>query len=196
MIQQLAKARKLLPNIKKGSKVDSASELYDIIVRQLPNEIRDGLQTGEYTVTGSIGKGMMTTHPWISILNPEITTTTQQGLYVVLLFNASFSAFYVSLNQGITYFDSKYRSKKYEYANKVAKYFQEELGDIYSVSYEPINLETKRGTLAYGYEQTNIASKRFEIKASLDAASVKKELNELIDVESVILQQVINGKSY
>ena len=41
MIQQLAKARKLLPNIKKGSKVDSASELYDIIVRQLPNEIRE-----------------------------------------------------------------------------------------------------------------------------------------------------------
>lgn len=196
MIQQLTKARELIPNIKKGSKVDSTSELYDIIVRQLPNEIRDGLRTGEYTVTGSIGKGIMTTHPWISILNPEITTTTQQGLYVVLLFNSSFSAFYVSLNQGITYFDSKYRSKKYEYANKVAKYFQEELGDIYSVSYKPINLETKRGTLAYGYEQTNIASKRFEINASLDADSVKAAIKEFVDIYDVIHQHMLPGKKY
>jgi hypothetical protein len=196
VIEQLIKSSKIFPKIKKGSKVSSDSEIYDLIVRRLPNEIRNSLQTEEYTIRGSIGKGMMTTHPWISILNPEITTTTQQGLYVVLLFNASFSAFYVSLNQGITYFENKYKSKKYEFANRVAKYFQEELGDMPRISYEPINLEAKRGTLAYGYEQTNIASKRFEINASLDADSVKTAINEFIEIYDVIHQHMLPGKKY
>jgi hypothetical protein len=40
--------------------------------------------------------------PWISILNPELTTTTQAGLYVVYLYSADMKKLYLSMNQGYT----------------------------------------------------------------------------------------------
>jgi hypothetical protein len=40
--------------------------------------------------------------PWISILNPELTTTTQAGLYLVYLYSADLTALYISMNQGYT----------------------------------------------------------------------------------------------
>lgn len=40
--------------------------------------------------------------PWISILNPELTTTTQAGLYLVYLYSADLSDLYISMNQGYT----------------------------------------------------------------------------------------------
>ena len=40
--------------------------------------------------------------PWISILNPELTTTTQSGLYIVYLYSADMKKLYLSMNQGYT----------------------------------------------------------------------------------------------
>ncbi len=40
--------------------------------------------------------------PWISILNPELTTTTRAGLYVVYLYSADMKKLFLSMNQGYT----------------------------------------------------------------------------------------------
>jgi hypothetical protein len=40
--------------------------------------------------------------PWISILNPELTTTTKSGLYIVYLYSADMKRLYLSMNQGYT----------------------------------------------------------------------------------------------
>ncbi|MER7420666.1 DUF3578 domain-containing protein [Micromonospora peucetia] len=40
--------------------------------------------------------------PWIAILDPEVTTTAQEGLYVVYLFRKDLSRIYLSMNQGAT----------------------------------------------------------------------------------------------
>lgn len=40
--------------------------------------------------------------PWISILNLDVTTTAQEGLYVVYLFRRDLSRVYLSMNQGAT----------------------------------------------------------------------------------------------
>lgn len=195
MKKLINEARSRFIRSKKGSKVDSTSDLYDMIVRQLPQQIRQLIRSDAYRVKGSIGQGNMTTHPWISILNPDITTTTQEGLYVVVLFNASFSAFYVSLNQGITYFDNKYKSKKYEYASKMARYYQQELGLRKDVSYEPIVLEAKRGSLAFGYEQTNIASRRFEIE-SFDENEFENAIKDFISLYDYIVDHMPHESTY
>ena len=39
---------------------------------------------------------------WISILNPEITKSTQSGFYIVFLYDANLNYLYLSLNQGFT----------------------------------------------------------------------------------------------
>lgn len=40
--------------------------------------------------------------PWLSILNPELTTTTKAGLYIVYLYSADLKTLYLSMNQGYT----------------------------------------------------------------------------------------------
>ena len=40
--------------------------------------------------------------PWIAVLDPEITTSTMRGYYVVFLFSIDMKRVYLSLNQGMT----------------------------------------------------------------------------------------------
>ena len=195
MKQQLLNAQKLFNDKNRGFRVNSESDLYDIIVHQLPSQIKTMVSSDEYRVKGSIGQGNITTHPWISILNTDITATTQEGLYVVLLFNSSFDAFYVSLNQGITYFKNKYRSKRYEYALQMAQYYRQELGERSGISYAPIDLKASKRSLAYGYEKTNIASKRFEIN-NLDLQELENTIHKFVDMYDEIVQHMPLGSSY
>jgi MoxR-like ATPase len=50
----------------------------------------------------SVGQGGWTKTPWIALLNTAITTTTQQGIYVVLLVAENLSSVSLTLNQGMT----------------------------------------------------------------------------------------------
>jgi 5-methylcytosine-specific restriction protein A len=42
------------------------------------------------------------------LFNKDVTTTATKGLYVVYLFCEDMSAFYLSLNQGYTFFKNKF----------------------------------------------------------------------------------------
>ena len=64
-------------------KVDNSSELYKELVRELPKEIFSNLgKRKDFLVKGSMGQGNKTDYPWISILNKNITRSTQNGIYV------------------------------------------------------------------------------------------------------------------
>jgi len=56
----------------------------------------------KYAVKGSAGQGAWAETPWIAIMDPLITRTTQNGFYAVYLFNSSIDRVYLSLNQGVT----------------------------------------------------------------------------------------------
>src|SRR5580692_8071116 len=53
-------------------------------------------------VVASAGKGNWALVPWISFLDERETTTTQRGVYAVILFRADMSGLYITLNQGVT----------------------------------------------------------------------------------------------
>ena len=53
-------------------------------------------------VKWSFGKGVWANVPWIAILNRNVTTSIQDGLYVVFLVAEDLSGVYLTLNQGIT----------------------------------------------------------------------------------------------
>lgn len=195
MRNKLLLAQKLFQDPNKNPKVDSTSDLYDVIVRELPSEIRSMIQNENLRVKGSIGQGNITSHPWISILNPEITTSTQEGIYVVLLFNASFTSFYLSLNQGITYFENKYKRNKYKYAKKVANYFRSEIGNDPNYSFKEIDLEAKRGTLGYGYQQTNIISQKFDLN-KINETHLTESILKFIKLYDEIKDHMFPGKNY
>lgn len=56
----------------------------------------------DFLIKASVGAGNWASVPWVSILNPDITTTTQSGIYPVYLFRADGSGFYLSLGFGTT----------------------------------------------------------------------------------------------
>ena len=149
--------------ITEEKKVSSASALYRVLVAELPNAIGSIFPfRTDLKIKGSMGQGNKTDYPWVSILNKNITTSTTTGLYIVYLFKKDMSGFYLTLDQGITYFNKAYGKKRHDSARKVVKYFQDHINDDY-FSKELIKLGgTSKSTLGYGYEQTTILSKYYE----------------------------------
>jgi hypothetical protein len=67
------------------------------IAREPPATVPIGLRV---RVSGS-GRSLPVV-PWIALLDPDVTTTAQKGLYVVYLYHQSLATVYLSMNQGVT----------------------------------------------------------------------------------------------
>ncbi|NLB49115.1 MAG: DUF3578 domain-containing protein, partial [Erysipelotrichia bacterium] len=140
---------------------ERADPNYEVLIHQIPAHIRAIFpMRRDLLVTGSCGVGQKTDFPWVAIFNKNITTSARKGLYLVYLFKKDMSGFYLSLNQGITYFADTFKRKKYINARKVSNYFKEEIGDHYFDKGD-INLIAASSTLGYGYQETNIISKYY-----------------------------------
>ncbi|AIU86832.1 MrcB family domain-containing protein [Pectobacterium odoriferum] len=117
-----------------------------------------------YVVEASAGTGAWANIPWLSILNPRITTTTQDGIYPVYLFKADGSGFYLSLNQGTTNPTKKLGKKG---AEERAEYIKNQLLikmaglENWGVRYINLNADTSLGK---SYEKSSIIAKYYDSK--------------------------------
>jgi len=165
--------------------VSNIDDVYKVIKHTLPFEIKNFLNDNKLIVSGSMGQGRKSDCPWISIMNADITRTTQSGLYIVFLFKKDMTGFYLTLNQGIKNFNDLFKNKKYEYATKVTNYFKEEIIET-SFSKSEIHLGNfKKGERPYGYEQTTILSKYYPSNEFSDLI-LKNDLIELTKIYSYI----------
>ncbi len=71
-------------------------DIPDLIIRQ------PFIDQAIYGVKGSPGQGNWAKVPWIAVFNQKITTTIQDGVYIVYLFSDDMSKLYITLNQGYT----------------------------------------------------------------------------------------------
>lgn len=175
----------------KGNKVDSDTDVYKSLCKRIPKELREIINDDKYVVKGSMGQGQRSSYPWISILDRNITTTTQKGLYIVFLFKKDMSGVYLTLNQGITNFENLYGKDKYAYAKRVADYFKNEISDT-TFSKNPINIGGELKDLGYGYEQTNVLQKYYskkDINDELLIKDIKELLNVYTDISSLMATQ-------
>jgi 5-methylcytosine-specific restriction protein B len=76
-----------------SQQLEEASRALAAIPQVVPRQIK---------VVPSAGKGNWANVPWISMLDPRETDTTQRGVYVVYLFRGDMSGLYLTLNQGVT----------------------------------------------------------------------------------------------
>jgi len=76
----------------------------DFVRRDLPEALKSALenQADGLMFRGSAGQGKWTDTPWVAIMDPLVTTTTQRGYYVAYLFVPSTGRIVLSLQQGIT----------------------------------------------------------------------------------------------
>ena len=154
---------------------------YDVLIHQIPMQINMLFpMRRDLLVSGSCGIGQKTDYPWVAIFNKNITSSAKRGLYIVYLFKKDMSGFYLTLNQGITYFAETFKRKKYENARKVANYFKDEIGDDYFDKGD-IDLGGTAGTLGFGYQETNIISKYYK-KGSYSDEMLEQDLLKMLAI--------------
>ncbi|WP_312876222.1 MrcB family domain-containing protein [Paenibacillus alginolyticus] len=144
------------------------------------------LDTAEFKVIGSVGQGNWAEVPWIVLCNREITESAQRGVYVVYLFNADGSGFYLSLNQGYTYFDKEYKAKEGRIKVKVvADNLREQLQQFTPEDLSLNDIDLKgRGKLATGYMLGHITGKYYSaanLPASAELLSDLKKMMKLYE---------------
>ena len=181
----------ILENYNDGSeKVDSSTELYKVLTKTLPNKIGYTLGISDLIVKGSMGQGNKTQYPWIAIMDKNITQSTQYGLYMVYLFKRDMTGFYLSLNQGITFFEKEYGKNRYINATLVADYFRTQIEETsFSKNEIDITCGDKSKSLGYGYQRTNIISKYYPID-KLDEKMLIRDLFGLYHIYDDILQHI------
>jgi len=133
-----------------------------------------------FIVKSSAGAGNWANVPWLSILDPNITTTTQDGVYPVYLFKADGSGVYLSLIQGITSPTEKFGKKV---AEKQAQEFSQKIiksiDELTKWGETNINLATKT-PLGKSYEVSNIIAKYYPVEAIPDDVVLKNDLMDLL----------------
>lgn len=75
----------------------------DVVRTALPEAIRSALPDhGNVIVRGSVGQSDWAHTPWVALLHPEVTTTVQEGYYVVYLLSRGCERLYLTIAQGCT----------------------------------------------------------------------------------------------
>ncbi len=91
----------LLENIGKTTK-NLDKKKCDIITKKIPTILYRAFNPNKYVIKGSYGKGLQTRTPWVAIMDKEITTTTQKGVYIVFLMRTDLKGIFITLDQGTT----------------------------------------------------------------------------------------------
>lgn len=166
-------------------------------LRAIKGQLLEYIPTGyRVRVSGSAVK--IPEIPWISILNPELTTTTKAGLYIVYLYSADLKTLYLSMNQGYTRHKEVAEALGFKGKNVITRALKtlksetkdltRELkinGPIESRTINSIDLKST-GELPQGYESGHITG----FKYSLNNMPSENQLNLDLDFMFTIYDAV------
>lgn len=175
------------PEAKKG--IYAGSEIGRVIKNKIPDELRSTIKLSDYKLKGSIGSGNFAEVPWVAIMDPELTKSTQIGIYIVFLFSSDGKRIYLSLNQGVTYFNQKkYNTKQIDQIISLIK--EEFPGEDDTVSTLDLNATSN---LAKGYTKTNIYAYKYETHSMPSDDIINANLNTLLITYHQIKEKIVKG---
>lgn len=134
-----------------------------------------------YLIKASAGAGNWADIPWLSILNPSITESTQSGIYPVYLFRSDGSGVYLSLGFGTT-------ELKKQYGTALAKQKAEELRSSIRALDNRLNAWDQKvdlrsnTTLGKSYEWASAGAKFYPLENMPDEQILTSDLKELLDM--------------
>lgn len=135
-----------------------------------------------FILKASAGAGNWASVPWLSILDPKITTTTQDGIYPVYLFCADGSGVYLSLNQGTTNpknFLGKKRSENR--ALGIVKHCRSNINHLSEWNGSSLHLKTET-ELGKSYETPSIGSRYYSSNSIPTNTDLVQDLIELLGI--------------
>lgn len=156
-----------------------------LITNKLPLSISKNLKLDEKTfkIQGSVGAGKWTDTPWVSVFNLNITDSAQKGFYIVYLFRKDMKGLYLSLNQGTTYIDEKYKGQKpREKMEIIAANIRERLtydSNVFPIDKIDLVANTKN---ALNYSAAHICGKYYSFKNMPNEEVLINDLKELIKI--------------
>ncbi len=130
-------------------------------------------------VEGSPGAGNWASVPWVALLDPTITVSTQNGVYPVFLFREDMSGVYLSLNQGTTGPIKRFgRLSAMKQAKELAARLR--LLDPRLSSWSP-SIDLRSTTpLGKSYEEPNIGAKFYASGTLPSLENLERDLVELV----------------
>ncbi|MEQ9924189.1 DUF3578 domain-containing protein [Pectobacterium brasiliense] len=166
----------------------------NLLRKELKKEIENivGQFDSNYEVEASAGAGNWANVPWVSILNPKITSTTQEGVYPVYLFKSDGSGFYLSLNQGTTSPAKKWGKKvAEERAEYIKKQLLKKIPGLEYWGVKDINLKANT-PLGKSYEKPSVIARYYSTDSVPSDEILKNDLYSLLkfyrEIEGIELE--------
>lgn len=159
--------------------------LANLIRETIPQKIKSLITENErFLIKGSAGAGNWTAIPWIAIFDILITTTAQSGYYPVYLFRDDMSGFYLSLNQGVTEIENKYKRDAKQVLKLTAEDYRAQLG-IIPKNFDKTEIELKildstNSKLPRLYEAGNILAKYYSADTLPSDEELHADLFEML----------------
>jgi hypothetical protein len=142
-----------------------------------------------YLVKSSPGAGNWADVPWVAILNPQVTKTTQSGIYPVFLFRADGSGVYLSLGFGTTDLRQKYGladAKKHAQALKESLRLNHKMLETWDA-----NIDLKSTTvLGRSYEWASAGAKFYSVDNFPDDNSLVNDLQEILHIYLETIEKI------
>lgn len=158
----------------------SDNEMLKLIQNEMTAKIRGflGNQESQYIIEGSAGTSRFSQIPWVAVMNKSITTSKQNGIYLVYLFSSDSQRIYLSLNQDTKYLGSK-KSKReiIELTGKLKEQYKSNIPYVVDM----IDLTATTST-EKNYEHTNI----YAIEYAVDEMPTQNEM--LDDLKSFLTE--------
>jgi MoxR-like ATPase len=157
-----------------------------LIKRMLPDELTQA------DVRPSVGRGNWASVPWIAVLHPSVTTTTQHGVYPVLLFREDMQAVAVSIIQGVTDLNASLgRRQAVEELHRRAGILREHLRDLEATDFVADRAyDLGPSQLARDYVEATVVHRSIEID-DLPGSNVTESVSELL---SAYVSLLANGR--
>ena len=135
----------------------------------------------KFLIKASAGAGNWADVPWLSILNPAVTESTQSGIYPVYLFRSDGSGIYLSLGFGTTELKKQYgtaqaKQKAEELRNSI-RGLDNRLNDWD----QKVDLRSST-TLGKSYEWASAGAKFYPLDNMPDEVTLTSDLKELLDI--------------
>lgn len=154
--------------------------------RELPRILPVGMRV----LTSGSGQSLPVV-PWIAVLDPDVTKTAQEGLYVVYLYRRDLLRLYLSMNQGTTQHLRNAEKKGLKGVtaqnaalNELAKesaLLREGLSNSALAGLvDKIDLDAKGYFLPRGYELGNVAAIEYDLTQLPDDSELSSDLTRLL----------------
>jgi MoxR-like ATPase len=117
--------------------------------------------------------------PWVAVLHPDETDTTQHGVYVVYLFDPENEVVYATLNQGVTELENEHGRKE---ARKRLQSRAEAIRKEFSLEGFSTEQPVFSGGIGEMYGPSTIYHKKYKLGDMPSADQIENDLVKLVNV--------------